>query len=140
MRGCILKILLFGLLLTVSLLVLVAILDRRDAAPKGEGSYREADRLLSEFSNIKRDYAQNQLPEGFFLIGDVDGFNYLAKGTNSHRIGGGGGTLGIRFNDGSIYIFFGHVCGGGPNPLRLPGSNKQELLEGLRQHWTEYVR
>jgi len=72
-----------------------------------------------------------------YRMGKLDGFHYYVIGTDSHK-GGGGGTMGIKFPDQSIHLFFGHVCGEGPTPLEFSGDSKDEVLDGLRLGWEEY--
>lgn len=108
-----------------------------DPAPRGEGSYAEAKQIRASLSELGSEQDADSLPRGIYRMdGDAE-FHYYAMGTNSH--GAGGGTIGLRFPDGEVRTFFGHVCGGGPIPLELQGSNKEEVLTSARSRWRENV-
>ena len=131
------KISLITIVVAIFLAIAWLVLEFRDPAPEGEGSYSEAAVILAELEELALDAKVESLPEGCYRMDKLDGFYYYVIGTDSHK-GGGGGTMGIKFPDQSIYIFFGHVCGEGPTPLEFSGGSKDEVLDGLRLGWEEF--
>ena len=129
------KISLITIVVVIFLAIAWLVLEFRDPAPEGEGSYSEAAVILAELEELALD--AESLPEGCYRMGKLDGFHYYVIGTDSHK-GDGGGTMGIKFPDQSIHLFFGHVCGEGPTPLEFSGGSKDEVLDGLRLGWEEY--
>ncbi len=126
--------------IAISLVAIVGVLlfVNRDQPPAGEGSFREADQIDAALQMIDPAEIDAELPENCYRITHDDGFYYIAMGTDSHLPGGGGGTVGLLFADGSRHFFFGHVCGPGATPLEFQGSSQEEVLAGLRADWHEY--
>ena len=124
-------------LLVVIFIVWLLILNR-DEAPDGEGSFREAHEIYAALAAIDPSESEDNLPDKFYRFEYDNGFSYIATGTDSHLPGGGGGTIGLLFADGSRHIFFGHVCGPGPTPLEFQGRSKESMLDNLRKEWHEH--
>jgi hypothetical protein len=129
----------FGLVvLALIAFIAVALFRNRDQAPPGEGSYREANEIVATIKTLDPSHPESDLPEKFYRITNLNGFSYLATGTDSHLPGGGGGTIGVLFDDGSSHMFFGHVCGPGAMPFEFFGDSKAAVLAYLREKATEY--
>lgn len=109
-----------------------------DYPPKGEGSYRAAERISHELSSIRGKQVSDELPMGYFRFTFDDGSWYVATGTDSHG-GADGGTLGILTSDGDIGVFFTHVCGKGEMPLEFFDKSPKEVIQGLRSQSKEYI-
>jgi hypothetical protein len=107
-----------------------------DPAPRGEGSYRDAKRIIKRLAELDFSAVAAQPPKGYYYLQGMDGFGYIATGTDSHQPGGG--TMGILFEGGSAFVFFTHVCGSGPTPLAFPGRSQQEVLAAIREASIEY--
>jgi hypothetical protein len=110
-----------------------------DDAPKGEGSYRAAERIAIELAKIKAMGGDAELPDGYYRFDYDDGSWYVATGTDSHA-GPDGGTIGVLTSDGETGIFFTHVCGPGQMPVTFFNESPEEAIAALRSSGTEYKR
>jgi hypothetical protein len=108
-----------------------------DAAPRGEGSFRAADRIHAELESLRAGLPQLQLPHGYHKFPLDDDAWYVVTGIDTHEERDGG-TVGILTSEGEIGIFFTHVCGPGENPLIFRGDNPTELLGELRRMAEEW--
>ena len=119
------------------LLALLLVGCERDDPPKGEGSYRAADRITRELAAIKVAGSAAPLPVGYHRFTYDDGSWYVATGTNSHD-GADGGTVGILTSDGDQGIFFTHVCGKGEMPVTFFEKSPKQVIENLRRAGKEF--
>jgi len=110
-----------------------------DQPPRGEGSYRAADRILRELAEIKGRNPADALPIGYHRFTYDDGSWYVAVGTDSHSEPDGG-TLGILTSDGDMGVFFTHVCGGGEMPVLFFDKSPREVIEARRRTMKEFKR
>lgn len=110
-----------------------------DQPPKGEGSYRAAERISRELATIKGKPLSDDLPQGYYRFTYDDGSWYVATGTDSHD-GADGGTLGILTSDGDTAVFFTHICGKGEMPVTFFEKSPKEVIQQLRSTGKEYKR
>ena len=110
-----------------------------DEPPRGDGSYRTADRILRELAEIKGRNPSDALPSGYHRFTYDDGSWYVAVGTDSHSEPDGG-TLGILTSDGEMGVFFTHVCGGGEMPVLFFEKSPREVIEARRRAMKEFKR
>jgi hypothetical protein len=85
-----------------------------DPAPKGEGSFQEADAITRQFRNFYRTKDASLLPEGYVRLKglgekDLDGTWIVYYATASHGWVRGG-TIMLLDSTGRIDTYFGHHC------------------------------
>ena len=107
-------VLLFLVLGFVGLTLWASKMPLFDPDPKGEGSYKEADTITSQFREYFRTRDPNSLPSGYVRLkgfgeDDLDGTWIVYYATASHAKVRGG-TIGLLSSDGIIDIYFGHHC------------------------------
>ncbi len=97
----------------------VAIFNRPifDPAPKGEGSFQEADAITLKFRNFYRTKDASLLPQGYVRMegiveDDLDGTWLVYYATASHGWVRGG-TIILLDSSGRIDTYFGHHCSSG---------------------------
>ena len=109
-----------------------------DPDPKGEGSYDEAQKIIEAFeSDAIREFVQadQRWAHAKGELGNEARFEVV--GSDSHAMPKGG-TVGVRFDDGSNHVFFIHVCGKGGEALSWTAADKPALLEVSRELGAEY--
>lgn len=138
------RIALISLLVVVlgfcGLILLATRIPLFDPAPKGEGSFKEADAISQQFRDFYRTKDASLLPSGYVRLegigeDDFDGTWIIYYPTGSHSIVRGG-TIMMMDSSGRIDTYFGHHCSGGdggnvivPN---LMGSYYEKGMESVR--------
>ena len=85
-----------------------------DPAPKGEGSFKEADSITQQFRDFYRTKDASLLPQGYARLEglgekDLDGTWVVYYATASHSKVRGG-TIMLLDSTGRIDTYFGHHC------------------------------
>lgn len=88
-----------------------------DPAPKGEGSFQEADAVTRQFQNFYRTKDTRHLPQGYVRLEglgeeDLDDTWIIYYATASHSWVRGG-TIMLLDSHGRIDTYFGHHCSSG---------------------------
>ncbi|RYD19027.1 MAG: hypothetical protein EOP88_20480 [Verrucomicrobiaceae bacterium] len=117
---------------------------RIDPAPKGEGSFKEADAISKKF----RDYYQTRdakvLPQGYERLEGInkdepDGTWIIYYATGSHSMVRGG-TIVLLDSDGTISTYFGHHCSGGDGGKLIVSGSGADFYSGYYEGGARTVR
>lgn len=109
-----------------------------DPAPKGEGSFKEADSISKQFRDYYRTKDFNLLPQGYVRLEGLgeDGYDgtwviYYATASHS-RVRGG--TILLLDSTGTLDTYYGHHCSsgnGGRVGISVPGFSTDYYEGGI---------